>query len=35
LLANKALTAERVFIVSQPTEAATAAGVVRMEMKLE
>jgi hypothetical protein len=35
LLANKALNAERVFVVSQPAEAAAVAGVVRMEMKLE
>ena len=35
LLANQALNAERIFIVSRPTEAATVAGVVRMEMKLE
>jgi hypothetical protein len=35
LLANKALNPERVFIVAQPSEAAAAAGVVRMEMKLE
>ena len=35
LLANNALNPERVFIVSQPKEPATAAGAVRMEMKLE
>jgi uncharacterized protein involved in outer membrane biogenesis len=35
LLANKELSAERVFIVSKPAEAAPAAGLVRMEMKLE
>jgi uncharacterized protein involved in outer membrane biogenesis len=35
LLANKELKPERVFIVAKPVEAAPAAGLVRMEMKLE
>jgi hypothetical protein len=35
LLANKELTPERVFLVAKPSEAAAAAGAVRMEMKLE
>jgi hypothetical protein len=34
LLANKELSAERIFIVSKPIEAAST-GPVRMEMKLE
>jgi hypothetical protein len=32
LLANKELTPERVFLVAKPSEAAAAAGAVRMEM---
>jgi len=35
LLANKELSPERVFIVSKPAGAASPAGLVRMEMKLE
>jgi hypothetical protein len=35
LLANKELNPERVFIVATPAEAASPAGAVRMEMKLE
>jgi len=35
LLANKGLNPERIFIVAKPTEAASPAGLVRMEMKLE
>ncbi|HEY8252094.1 MAG TPA: DUF748 domain-containing protein [Burkholderiales bacterium] len=35
LLANKDVNPERVFIVAKPAEAASPAGLVRMEMKLE
>ena len=35
LLANKGLNPERIFIVAKPAEAASPAGLVRMEMKLE
>jgi hypothetical protein len=35
LLVNKDLSAERIFIVSKPMEAASPTGSVRMEMKLE
>jgi len=35
LLANKELSAERIFVVSKQAEAAPAADSVRMEMKLE
>ena len=35
LLANKDVNPERVFIVAKPAEAASPAGAVRMEMKLE
>jgi hypothetical protein len=35
LLANKDVNPERVFIVATPAQAASPAGAVRMEMKLE
>jgi len=35
LLASKDLNPERVFLVSQPVEAVSPSGLVRLEMKLE